>query len=83
VLGNDTDADGDPLTAFEVKRPSHGTLTLNADGSFNYEATDCVRSPDSFIYKATDGTADSYEATVTINFDYDNPAPHGGVRVPC
>ena len=28
VLGNDTDADGDPLTAIKVSDPAHGTVTL-------------------------------------------------------
>ena len=37
VLGNDTDADGDPLTASLVAAPSFGTLTLNGDGSFDYD----------------------------------------------
>src|SRR5205814_1691602 len=36
VLGNDSDADGDPLNAVVVSGPSHGVLTLNTDGSFNY-----------------------------------------------
>ena len=36
VLANDTDPDGDPLTAVLVTGPSHGTLTLNANGSFTY-----------------------------------------------
>ena len=36
VLGNDTDADGDPLTAQLVTGPANGTLALNADGSFTY-----------------------------------------------
>ena len=31
VLGNDTDADGDALTAVLVQGPSHGSLTLNAE----------------------------------------------------
>lgn len=36
VLANDTDADGDPLTASLVSSVVNGTLTLNADGSFSY-----------------------------------------------
>ena len=35
VLANDSDADGAPLTASRVSGPSHGTLTLNANGSFS------------------------------------------------
>jgi streptogramin lyase len=36
VLANDTDADGDPLTATLVSGPRDGTLVLNTDGSFTY-----------------------------------------------
>jgi hypothetical protein len=36
VLGNDTDGDGNPLTAAVVTGPAHGTLTLNANGAFAY-----------------------------------------------
>src|SRR5262249_38584365 len=36
VLTNDTDVDADTLTAVKVTDPSHGTLTLNANGSFTY-----------------------------------------------
>ena len=56
VLGNDTDADGDPLTAVLVSGPAHGTLTLNADGSFTYTPDANYNGPDSFTYKASDGT---------------------------
>jgi len=36
VLGNDTDADGDPLTTILLTQPAYGSLTLNKDGSFTY-----------------------------------------------
>src|SRR6185295_10101523 len=38
VLGNDTDADGNPLTASLVPAsgPTNGQLTLNPTGSFTY-----------------------------------------------
>ena len=36
VLGNDTDTDADPLTAALVSDVAHGTLTLHANGSFDY-----------------------------------------------
>ena len=35
VLGNDTDVDGDALTAVLVSGPAHGTLALNANGRGN------------------------------------------------
>ena len=36
VLANDTDVDGDPLSAVLVSGPSHGTLALQPDGAFTY-----------------------------------------------
>jgi hypothetical protein len=38
VTGTDIDIDGDPLIFQLTIGPSYGTLTLNADGSFNYTA---------------------------------------------
>src|SRR5205085_423177 len=63
VLGNDTDVDNDPLTAAVVSNPAHGSLTLNADGSFTYTPNLNYNGPDSFTYKANDGTVDSNTAT--------------------
>ncbi|MFE2324251.1 FG-GAP-like repeat-containing protein [Streptomyces sp. NPDC059385] len=67
VLGNDTDPDGNTLTASLVTGPTHGTLTLNADGSFSYQPDSAYVGSDSFTYKASDGTVDTNVATVTIN----------------
>jgi hypothetical protein len=39
VLANDSDAEGDMLTATLVTGPQHGTLVKNADGSFSYTPT--------------------------------------------
>jgi parallel beta-helix repeat protein/VCBS repeat-containing protein len=66
VLGNDSDADGDALTAVLVSNVSNGTLTLNANGSYTYAPNANYNGPDSFTYKANDGSADSNTATVSI-----------------
>jgi VCBS repeat-containing protein len=67
VVSNDTDADGDPLTAVLVTGPGHGSLTLNANGSFSYTPTTGFVGTDTFTYQANDGTLNSNTATVTIN----------------
>jgi VCBS repeat-containing protein len=73
VLANDTDADGDPLTAILVSGPAHGTLALNADGSFNYTPAAGYSGADSFTYKANDGLLDSNVATVSLTVSDDAP----------
>jgi hypothetical protein len=66
VLANDSDPDGDPLTAVLVTGPAHGTLTLDADGSFNYTPAAGYSGPDSFTYRAGDGQLESGVATVRL-----------------
>jgi VCBS repeat-containing protein len=73
VLGNDSDPDGNALTAALVSGPAAGTLTLNADGSFNYVAPN-VAGTQSFTYHASDGTLSSNAATVTLTV-FANRAP--------
>ncbi|MCF6390999.1 Ig-like domain-containing protein, partial [Mycobacterium sp. MBM] len=75
VLSNDTDAESSPLTATLVSGPSHGTLTLYANGSFTYTPTANYKGPDSFTYIASDGTASSSVAVVSISVAPDNQAP--------
>lgn len=55
VLANDTDPDGDPLTATLDSGPLSGTLSLNLDGSFVYTPTAGFSGLDSFVYVASDG----------------------------
>jgi VCBS repeat-containing protein len=66
VLGNDTDVDGDALTAMIVDQPQHGSVSLAADGSFTYTPEENFHGTDSFTYTAGDGQADSEPATVEI-----------------
>ena len=56
VLGNDSDPDGDRLTAVLVSGPSHGTLTLNANGSFSLHPRRELQRQRLFTYRASDGT---------------------------
>ena len=75
VLGNDSDPDGGSLTAGLVTGPAHGTLTLNPDGSLTYTPSAGYHGPDSFTYKATDGTDETNVATVTITVNRGNQPP--------
>ena len=77
VLSNDTDPDGDPLTAQLVSGPTHGTLNLNANGSFMYTPAANFNGPDTFTYEADDGTSSSPPATVTITVTAVNDPPSG------
>ncbi|HEX8223412.1 MAG TPA: Ig-like domain-containing protein [Allosphingosinicella sp.] len=88
VLTNDTDPENDPLV---VTNPgtyvgTYGTLTLNADGSYTYEADAATNGlaagqavQDVFAYTASDGGAsDSASLTVTVTGTNDAPTITGG-----
>ena len=75
VLSNDTDADGDPLTASVVTDVVHGTLSLAANGGLSYTPAANYNGPDSFTYRTHDGTAYSNTATVSITVAAVNDAP--------
>lgn len=51
VLNNDTDIDGDSLTAVVVAQPSNGTLSFSGNGSFTYTPTADFFGTDSFTYR--------------------------------
>jgi VCBS repeat-containing protein len=76
VLANDTDSEGDSLTAIKVTDPANGTLdAFGADGAFTYTPSADFSGTDSFTYKANDGAADSGAVTVTITVGASNDAP--------
>jgi serralysin len=65
VLANDSDPDGDLLSAVLVNGTRNGTLSLQSDGSFIYTPRKNFIGTDSFTYRVNDGSLDDV-ATVTI-----------------
>jgi CshA-type fibril repeat protein/VCBS repeat-containing protein len=74
VLGNDL---GDGLTASLGTAPTHGSLTLNADGTYTYTPSGTFVGTDSFTYTASGNGGTSAPATVTIAVTQPG-APVGG-----
>ena len=66
VLGNDTGPPSDALSASVTSAPAHGTVALNADGSFTYTPSSGFAGTDSFTYRASDAYGDYNEAAATI-----------------
>ena len=75
VLANDSDPNNDALTAMLIGSVTHGTLQLNANGSFTYTPATNFNGTDSFAYAASDGIAVSGSATVTIIVNPANDPP--------
>ena len=71
VLGNDTAVAPSAQLSSGV---SNGTLTLNADGSFDYTPNNDFAGTDSFTYTVADGPFTSAPATVTITVNATPPA---------
>src|SRR5262249_58854918 len=62
VLANDSDVDGDPLSAILVSSSAHGSVTLNSDGSFTYTPALNYNGPDIVTSTANDRLNDSAPA---------------------
>ncbi|MEA5501922.1 Ig-like domain-containing protein, partial [Halotia wernerae UHCC 0503] len=62
-----SDAEDDALTFSLVSGPADGLLTLNADGSFNYQPSGNAVGPQSFVYQVDDGFGGVTQATHTID----------------
>lgn len=75
VLGNDTGVSGGQVNALLVSAPSHGSLSLNTNGSFNYTPNSDFTGADSFSYQASDGGVQSNTATVTLTVSSSNQPP--------
>jgi hypothetical protein len=68
------DADGDSLTYIIVSAPKHGTLSGDAPNLI-YTPDTNFNGSDNFIYKVSDGSLESKEATINISVNPVNDAP--------
>ena len=75
VLKNDSDADGNAITAIIVSGGSFGILTLNPDGSFTYTPFLDFNGIDTFTYVANNSHLNSTQATVNITVNPVNDIP--------
>ena len=66
VLSNDTDPDGNSMTAAVVSKPANGVVALNDNGGFTYTPATGFSGTDTFTYTASDGAATSGPATANI-----------------
>jgi hypothetical protein len=66
VLANDTDIEGDMLSAILIGDVADGILTLNENGSFTYSPDANFNGVDGFTYIANDGLDNSTVAKVSI-----------------
>nr|WP_264002216.1 Ig-like domain-containing protein [Mycolicibacterium bacteremicum] len=81
VLGNDTDADGNSLTAIVVVGPQHGSLQWNSNGTFTYTPYLNYNGTDTFTYQASDGPLTSTATLVTMTVTAVNDVPTAGGSV--
>jgi hypothetical protein len=74
-LAGASDVDGDALSIQIIDGPTHGALTVNADGSFTYTPQADYFGSDAFSYRVSDGQSSSSLAWFHIEVAAVNDAP--------
>ncbi|GGG79225.1 hypothetical protein GCM10007415_09220 [Parapedobacter pyrenivorans] len=69
ALTNDSDAEGNALTASLVTAPVNGTVVLNADGSLTYTPNSNYNGRDSLTYQVCDNGTPSLCDTALVYFN--------------
>ncbi|GAB6040859.1 Ig-like domain-containing protein [Endothiovibrio diazotrophicus] len=82
VLGNDTDPDGDPLTAQLQQLPNHGLAILTTGGDFTYAPEAGFVGNDFFSYTAEDGRGGIQVEWVEIEVGGGTATPADGGNSP-
>ncbi|MFO1262238.1 MAG: Ig-like domain-containing protein [Rhodoferax sp.] len=74
-LANDTDAVQTGFAPVVIAGPAHGSVSVNADGSFSYTPEANYFGADSFTYQVSNGALASNTATVSLTITPVNDAP--------
>ena len=70
-----TDVDGDAITYGKGSDPAHGTVVVNANGTYTYTPAANYNGSDSFTYTVSDGNGGSNTYTISITVSPVNDAP--------
>lgn len=75
VLGNDSDADNDPLEVSILDNPASGSVVVNANNTITYTPNADYNGADSFTYQINDGQGGAASATVSLTINSVNDVP--------
>ncbi|MEX0312448.1 MAG: beta strand repeat-containing protein, partial [Tateyamaria sp.] len=75
VLGNDTDAEGNPLTLTAVADPANGAVSFTAAGSITYTPDLNFNGTEVITYTVSDGQGGSSTGILTVNVAPVNDLP--------
>ena len=70
-----SDIDGDSLRFVEASKPSHGSLSIQLDGSFSYDPAPDFYGADTFSFTVSDGALASQAATISVTVTPLNDPP--------
>lgn len=82
ILPAASDADGDIVIYAKLTDPAHGTVVVNADGSYVYTPATDYHGSDSFSYTVSDGNGGSNTYTVNLTVNPVNDAPVASTVAP-
>ncbi|WP_231582729.1 Calx-beta domain-containing protein [Pedobacter sp. BMA] len=70
-----SDVDGDPLTFTIATQPAHGTVVLNANGTYTYTPAANYNGPEVFTVTVSDGKGGTTTVTINVTVVSVNDAP--------
>ncbi len=82
LLYTANDQDGDPLTISLVLGATHGSVTVQPDGTYAYTAVANFLGTDSFVFAVSDGQGGVTQGTVTIQVNPGMQPPPAPVPPP-